>query len=106
MAKYTAEEITESIERLTEVMPKGSTVFTVVRSVSRSGMSRVISVHTVTKDGDIRDWSYNVARVLGWTLTDEGITAQGVGMDMGFYLVYTLSRALHDDGYALKQRWI
>jgi hypothetical protein len=27
-------------------------------------------------------------------------------MDMGFHVVYSLSYALFNDGYAIKQRWI
>ena len=30
----------------------------------------------------------------------------GCGMDMGFHLVYTLSRELFDDGYYVKHEWL
>jgi hypothetical protein len=35
-----------------------------------------------------------------------GLVVGGCGMDMGFHAVYTLSRILYNDGYALKQRWL
>jgi hypothetical protein len=35
-----------------------------------------------------------------------GIRVGGCGMDMGFHLVYTLSRALFDDGYYVKHEWL
>jgi hypothetical protein len=106
----------EAIERLRAVMPKGSTVYTILRHVSRSGMMRHISALTVnstdSKDGgepDIRQWDRLVSEALGWPLTPRcqvGIKVSGVGMDMGFHLVYSLAQVIHGDGYALKQQWL
>lgn len=47
-----------------------------------------------------------VADALGWKMATRatqpwGIVVNGVGMDMHFYTVYQLSRALYDDGYHL-----
>lgn len=99
-------------------MPKGSTVYTILRSRARSGMSRVISpvvLQPKTYDSgcDVK-WEaepifpeYKVAQLLGLGLDkNQGIKIQGCGMDMGFHLVYTLASILYDDGNALKHRWL
>lgn len=96
-------------ERLRCMLPEGSTVWTIIRHVSPSGMTRSISVVTVSSyDGESEpfDVSYWVARSLGSKVDPKngGIKRQGCGMDMAFDLVYTLARSLYGDGYALKQR--
>ena len=88
--------------------PKGSTVYLVIRQVSRSGMYRHISVHAI-RDNEIRgNNSFHVANVLKWTFKDKtnAVGVGGCGMDMGFHLVYTLASVLYNDGYALKHRYI
>ena len=97
-----AEYRNEAIERLRTMFPHGSTATTVVRHVTRSGMSRSISVLTTDSDGEIRDVSYDVARVLGWSMDRDngGVRVQGCGMDMAFHMVYSMSRIIHaDTGY-------
>ena len=108
----------ELISELRAWMPKGSTVYTILRSRARSGMSRVISpvvLQPKTYDsGNGVEWEaepifpeYKVAQLLGWSLDkDQGIKVHGCGMDMGFHMVYTLASILYDDGNALKQRWL
>jgi hypothetical protein len=110
--KITGKELETVKAELRADMPKGSTVYTILRSVSRSGMSRVISPVVLTiKDKKIRPIfpEYHVAQVLEYSsLSDhpEGIKVGGCGMDMGFSLVYNLASALYGDGYALKQEWL
>lgn len=98
-------------------MPIGSTVWTVLRHVSRSGMMRVISVHTLYRrkpDAEqgkclgISDLTRSASRVLGWRIhrDRDGIVVSGCGMDMGFHLVYELAQCLWGNGYALEQKWI
>lgn len=97
----------EAIESLRETFPVGSTVPTVLRHVSRSGMSRSISV-LVAEGGEISDISWQVARA-GIGRFDQrhgGIVVNGAGMDMGFDIAYRLSLTLHGDGYALSHRWV
>lgn len=98
----------DTLDMLREHFPKGSTIYTILRSVSRSGMSRVISVVAITPDGP-RFLSYAAAAVLGWPVTDKGesgIKVQGCGMDMGYHVAHTLSSILHGDGYACNHRWL
>jgi len=104
----------EQIARLREWFPKGSTVHTILRHVSYSGMSRDISVlgAWIDDNGKVSfiHPNYSISKVLGWTLkTKNGsdtIRVGGCGMDMGFHLVYSLSSALYGDGYALNHHWL
>lgn len=108
-----------SVERLKKLFPIGSTVTTVLTSVSRTGMSRTIKVLAYDKEcKEIRDVSYAVAQVLDYRISDKhgGVIVGGTGMDMGFHLTYSLGSALYkgsrskklhngDPGYALKHTW-
>ncbi len=89
------------------------TVYTVLRHVSQSGMSRDISLKIV-HDGRLRDITYTAAEAMGETPKDRRgqrvIRVHGAGMDMGFSLVYNLSHELykHDSdraGYVLAHEW-
>lgn len=98
----------DTLDILRQHFPAGSTIYTICRNVSRSGMSRVISVVALTPDGP-RFLNYPAAAVLGWPVTDRGesgVKVTGCGMDMGFHLAYSLSHALHGDGYACSHRWL
>lgn len=135
MTKYSKAEIEESRKSLLEDLKPGDTVYTKVNHVSRSGMSRNIEVY-IFKNNQPFYLSYDAARVLGWGQAKDGsVKVGGCGMDMGFHLVYSLSYRLfpeykctgdgcmspvhinqpttprdgitiHEDGYALKQRWL
>ena len=94
--KYTKTEREESLERLRAAMPPGTTVYTIMRHVSQSGMMRHISVKTELQG----QWDYPVAVVTGSSLAPrEGIKVSGAGMDMGFHLVYNLAYNLYPDGF-------
>ncbi len=100
-----SERLTEK-QQLLELLSPGDTVYTVLRNVSRSGMSRSISLY-VFKDNEPRMMDYAASILLDHKLDKhEGVKIGGCGMDMGFALVYALSRVLYGDGYALKHRWL
>jgi hypothetical protein len=104
----TQQATTEALDMLRTHFPAGSTIYTILRNVSRSGMSRVISVVAMTPDGP-RFLSYQAAQVLGMSCTNKGeagVKVGGCGMDMGFHLAYNLSHLLHGDGYACSHRWL
>jgi hypothetical protein len=120
--KHTQEDKTQSLEMLHAYLKPGDTVYTILRHVSRSGMQRKIDL-IVISDGKPYFMSYHAAVVLDMPHTDNGITINGCGMDMGFNLVYRLSSAMWPEGtkkphstrngepdksggYALKQRWL
>lgn len=90
----------EAIEMLREELHPGDTVFTILRHVSSSGMTRWISPMTIPDDR-VRDWTYAVGLVTDSKTNGqyEGVKRGGCGMDMGFDLVYSLSRRLFPDGF-------
>jgi len=74
----------------------GSTVYAKVNYVSSSGMSRNIALY-VQLDGRIVDISYHAARALEWPFKEGyngGVRVGGVGMDMMFHTVHSLSYAM------------
>lgn len=94
------EELPERRDDLLRSCPPGSTLHTVLRHVSRSGMYRAIDVYRL-HDQDA-DWlSYRVAALLGMRFDKrhEAIGIGGCGMDMGFAIVSDLSRALYPEGF-------
>lgn len=81
----------------------GTTVYAKVNNVSRSGMSRNISLYIIegkTAKDDVYvnprmiDISYHAAKALEWGYKEGyngGIRVSGCGMDMLFHTVYSLS---------------
>lgn len=109
---------------LRKIIKAKQTIYTNLRHVSKSGMSRSISLFIVQK-GQIRNIDCLAADAMGRNLAANGpgIAVGGCGMDMGFSLVYSLGRALWpkgtrrphgtrngvpdtDGGYALRHEWI
>ena len=113
----------EAIEELRNILKPGDTVYTVLRHVSRSGMSRGIDLYCI-KDNEPRWITGYAGKAIGTPQSlkdwhnEAGLRVHGCGMDMGFHVVYSLSRALFpagfetghglnpDGGYALKHRWL
>ena len=76
MTKAQQSERDEYVAKLRETLKPGDTLHTVLRSVSRSGMSRVIDVYhfyTDPKTGEIRqEWlSYWIAKACGLSFQDK-----------------------------------
>lgn len=95
------------IESLRKTLAVGDTLYTVLRHVSRSGMYRVIDVLCIEANQP-RRISWAVANALGWRydMRHEGIGVSGAGMDMGFHLIYSLSRVLFPNGHhCTGQQW-
>lgn len=100
--KYTKSEIDASLTKLREWLHPGDTVYTILRHVSRSGMSRNISVVVPFGNGDFIHPNHAVAVVTGMPLVrgwNDAIKVGGCGSDMGFMLVYDLSYRLFPNGY-------
>lgn len=98
----------EGIETLRKCgITEGTTVYTILRHVSRSGMLRSIDLVAII-DGELTQITYSVSRILDRKIDQKrgGIKEPGCGMDMGFHLVYNLSFVMFGDGYKLNQRWI
>lgn len=121
--KYSKEEIESARAALLELIPSGSTVYTVLRSCARSGMQRRIDLYAIEAPGAgdvprLRYLSGYAAVVLGIPrapMGKQGLAVHGCGMDMGFHLVDMLRSALFgyektESGYKalgeLRQEWI
>jgi hypothetical protein len=101
----TRKATTETLEyraALLEQLPVGTTIRTVTTHVSQSGMMRVIRP-LVLKDSSAIDLSWSIDHAdFGYRLhrRHQGIVVNGAGMDMGFALVYGISRSLYPNGHA------
>lgn len=62
-----------------------------VKKVSSSGMSRVVSFNYMCKNGYIYNLNYKISKILGYTLTDDGVRIQGCGMDVIFNSLYNIN---------------
>lgn len=99
-----AEEKAQAKATVAELIQSGATVYTLIRHVSKSGMSRVIDVFVIqdAKDGSgpyLRRFSWSAAIALGWSYDrrHEGVKVSGCGMDMTFHLVSSLCYAVGVD---------
>ncbi len=94
-------EQAEARDKLRELLPPGSTVSTILRHVTGSGMSRSISPVICSPDGP-HDLTYLAVRAGVGNVDPKngGVKMGGCGMDMGFGLVYNLSSMLYPDGFA------
>lgn len=152
MTKAQIAERDEAIAKLREWIKPGDTVYTVLDHISASGMSRAIRVvllqtecktingQLIGKTVDLHP-NYSVGKALGlrhWKRNgreQDALVVGGCGMDMGYHIVYSLSRTLFpefhcigencpsndhvngdrdytvgklhsDGGYALRHRWL
>lgn len=108
MAKISAVEKAEAIERLKTWVKDGDVVYCILVNCSRSGMSRVIRpvvFRTVDNHPEPYFIGFNVSLATGYGFDKkrEGVRVNGCGMDMGFALVNDLARTL---GIKLTHRWL
>ena len=114
----------EAIEKLRDAIRPNDTLYTQLVHVTKSGMTRFIKVFKIEDDYPY-NYTYLVAKALGWKTSDkyDGIKVGGVGMDMGFHIIYSLGQVLWPDGtpephgrrngepdsaggYAINHRWL
>lgn len=88
-------------DQLRALLPPGSTVYCILRRVSRSGMMRHIALLAIMPDGTPHDITGRAARATGmrWDRDTGGLKMGGCGMDMGFSAVYNLAWALYRDSF-------
>jgi hypothetical protein len=98
--KFTKDQIEESRALLRGYLKPGSTVYVAQRHVSRSGMERRLTLHLIKGNRPI-DITRHVAAVTGlrYDREDHTVKVGGVGMNMHFHTIYSLSRALWPDGH-------
>lgn len=108
-------EKADALAQLREWIKPGDTVYTILDHVSSSGMMRAIRVLVPLIDRhddehkpatvDFRHPNYAVGKALGlrhWKRhghEQDALVMSGCGMDMGFALVYELSRVLFPEGF-------
>jgi len=98
--RYSKEDQKTALDNLRQWFPVGSTVHTILRHVSRSGMQRDIGVVAILPDGDVRHPNYATAAALGLPLGKcDSVKVGGCGMDMGYHLAYSISASLYRDGF-------
>jgi hypothetical protein len=93
----------DAIAQLRTWIPEGGTVYTILRSVSRSGMQRLITPIIFSDEGNPYWPTYAIATACGYSMSKngEGIIARGCGYDAANAIVEHLR---HELGYAsLKQ---
>lgn len=95
--QYSKQEEQEAREAIERYMKEGMTIYTVLRSVSRSGMSRDMSVVFITEAGTVLHPSWSVAHILGYPMSKDGahnaLKVSGCGMDMGYHVASQLAQA-------------
>src|SRR3990167_8029783 len=96
----------EAIAVLRAVLKPGDTVYTQLKHVSRSGMLRTIQavrIRSCDERGNVAAFwfGWHAAKVLAYPFDErrEGVKVNGCGMDMGFYLVYSIAYALWPEGF-------
>lgn len=106
----TTEQIREDADYLRTLVPPGTTVYVIFRSVAPSGLSRVLSLAVVHRGEVVVVPPGPVARVTGQQLAETdgsiGVRVSAVGMDAAFALIFLLSRALYRDADKLAYRWL
>lgn len=102
-----AAERRDEIAKLRSRLKPGTTIYTVLRHVSDTGMSRLIDLYYV-EEGEIRriTWSTAIALERTYDRRKEALRINGCGMDMGFDTVDSLARVIHRDSQALTHRWL
>lgn len=94
----------EAIEQLRGMIKPGDTVYTILRHVSRSGMTRGIDVYTLEDNKPVWITAYvgkaiDQPQPMDYWRKSMGLKIGGCGMDMGFHVVNSLSYALYGKGY-------
>lgn len=97
------QEKQEAVNTLLAILKPGDTVYTDVKHVSHSGMSRQVAVFVpYVDDGGkarIKEITWLVSKVLGVSVGSKyGIIMGGCGMDMCFEVVYRLGMVLWPNG--------
>lgn len=99
-------ELQNAKDKLIGLLSDTDTIYTVLRSVSKSGLSRSISFYIIDNK-EIININYYIKTLLGYKFnkTRDGLIVKGGGMDMGFHVVHTLLREL-GAGLKISHRWI
>lgn len=99
-AQQERDEKDEAVTALKKILKPGDVVYTVLRHVASSGMSRRLDVYTI-QDNRPRWLTSLVSTACGYSrYKGHGpLVVGGVGMDMGFAVTYDLARVVFRDGF-------
>ena len=89
-----------------EKLPKGTTIYVVIRSVSRSGMTRRMDLFVIKNNEPLFLNVEEYDEYSPSSRSDGHYRVEGCGMDMAFHLVYSLGMVVHKDGYYFGHRII
>jgi hypothetical protein len=90
-------------QKVLEESPKNTEIYSIVRTVSASGLSRTIDFYVIANNKPI--WITPAIRdILDYKQDSKtnALRVSGGGMDMCFHVVNSLGYKLHDDGYFFK----
>lgn len=103
----------EAIKQLQRLLKDGDTVYTIVKAVARSGMSRNLDAYCIATNagkpphiqwiGAMVAHAIDTPQSRGDWEKGRGFRVNGCGMDMGFAVVRNLSAVL---GLTLNQAWL
>lgn len=103
--------IANALERATKDSRGRPVIYTVLKSVSKSGMMRRITVFVIN-DGELVSLSWHYDRAHGRFADDStgrwANKVQGCGMDMGFHLAGNIARivSLPNDYSTFHHEWV
>lgn len=90
----------EAVAELRKILEPGDTVYGIVRTVSKSGMSRTMTFYAIKDNRPVYLTGY-MSKALGLTVVrgwHDAVRVHGCGMDMIFATVYDLGRTLWPQG--------
>lgn len=103
MPKYTNQDKLEAAATLHRLLKPGDTVYTILRSHSRSG-TRVIDPKVITRHGPYHiQWAVAVLTGKRISRDKNGIVMGGTGYDADQEIVYDLGRALWPNGFRVRK---
>lgn len=91
----------EAIEWLRNVLKPGDKIDVIIRRVSASGMTRLMDFYLFDKGCERRYLTGMIATACGYKRKDSHLKVEGCGMDMGFSVVYNLSRVMFPAGFGV-----
>lgn len=105
------QEKQQAIEELKEMIGGADTLYTILKHVSSSGMTRGIDVYVIKNGRPM--WLTGLISKAGifnqpmnYWKRSLGLKVGGCGMDMGFHVVYSVSSVVFGDGYKVRQEWL
>ncbi len=100
-------ELQNAKDKLIGLLSETDTIYTILRSVSKSGLTRSIGFYIVDNNKNILNINYYISVIVGYKFNKahDGLVVKGCGMDMGFHVVHTLLREL-GISEKITHRWI